>query len=519
MPATVKITYEAIGEAGAAASVSRMRTHLQDLGRSADGAGTALTDRLGSAFQHLEQREPTMVIRRVRMAVEEMSASALGATGPMGRLLASFGLLIPGGALTIGVVAGLAGIALEIKKILDFSGQMDTALLKQNEGFARLGGSAAQAAFQLGQAQARLEKLSKPSFAESALSLVNYTSGPGDLSVAMQTQRLSELATQENLVMLMVKGLHQLHDAMGGISEPARASAQALDDAAIGLARAKLTAEALGRATSPENTVRAALAVNRLGEDIDLMHLGFSRLDEATKTRIGNLIHETAAVERYNIQVRGGTLLTPRQEAYLTQGLAGFGPQQQLSNTTPLLRGGPILPIAQPGGPDLKTMLDRMGAGQPLYKPEEWIAIYREIAQASDEYRQSLLGLTRDTRVATAGIVQAGFAMLQSLLSGGGVGGFISGISGIVTTLTGNPIIGAVGGGIGGIISSFEAKDVNIASVSAGAAQQLQQALKTGPDRVEVVIVSSTGKELDRFLYEAGRRTRLDAVVRIPVGG
>lgn len=81
---------------------AKTEAELRRLAGAAGEAGPAVGDRMATAFARLEAREPTMVLRRTRMAIEEMAVSAVGVTGPLGRVAASFGLLA--GPLGIGAL-------------------------------------------------------------------------------------------------------------------------------------------------------------------------------------------------------------------------------------------------------------------------------------------------------------------------------------------------------------------------------------------------------------------------------
>src|SRR2546422_11780119 len=72
---------------------AKTAAHLQNLKGAAAGASGEIGDRMTQAFVRLEAREPTMVLRRARLAVEELGASAIGVQGPMGRLAAAFRML------------------------------------------------------------------------------------------------------------------------------------------------------------------------------------------------------------------------------------------------------------------------------------------------------------------------------------------------------------------------------------------------------------------------------------------
>lgn len=87
---------------------------LGELGGAAEKAGESVGGRLGSAFARLERREPTMAVRQLRVALDELILSTVGMTGPAGRLLATFaglGLNGPLALISIGALAAAYRIA------------------------------------------------------------------------------------------------------------------------------------------------------------------------------------------------------------------------------------------------------------------------------------------------------------------------------------------------------------------------------------------------------------------------
>lgn len=120
--------------------LATMAGHMGDaakrgLGPGADAIGH-FGDRFENAFERLEKREPTLLLRRVQLAMEEMGASAVGVEGPMGRLIASMALMAPGSEIGFGIVAGLGAVAGEIHSVLDFTNSLDSALERLNMKFA-----------------------------------------------------------------------------------------------------------------------------------------------------------------------------------------------------------------------------------------------------------------------------------------------------------------------------------------------------------------------------------------------
>jgi len=118
--------------------------------------------RISQAFGRLEQREPSMVLRRTHMALIDMGASALGAQTQLGRLAISFaGLAGPEGLAAVAIIGALGLGFKELGKAGDqaaadveaSANRMHAAIGKAlGEGF----GSERRAAFTSSIADARL---------------------------------------------------------------------------------------------------------------------------------------------------------------------------------------------------------------------------------------------------------------------------------------------------------------------------------------------------------------------------
>lgn len=199
----------------------RARGELDELKKSAQGAAATLDERLTRAFTQAETRAPTFAVRRLRFAMDELAASAIGVTGPWGRVIASFGMLSFGGA-----IAAVGGLVFEFKTLLDYSDQLDKQLEKLNDRFASLGGAGSASlaqARQIGATEpeqpgwalrlfARLGELGNP---KAWLHLAPEAGGAnimgGDLAEAIETGMASEQATLANAQQLTIDQFHRQH--------------------------------------------------------------------------------------------------------------------------------------------------------------------------------------------------------------------------------------------------------------------------------------------------------------------
>lgn len=205
---------------------AQVAAHLRGLGQAATAAAPEIGDRMGQAFARLEAREPTMVLRRVRFAIEEMAASAIGATGPAGRLAGSLALLMPGGAVALGAVAGLAGIGVEIKSLVEYSGQLEEALQKVNTEFASLGGAGSTQLRSI-EALGQREPTQPGMFGRLVARLgtagefvinhpfpgISREGGPGDQQAAIEEGMAAQQATFDMAGNLMMRQFHARQEA------------------------------------------------------------------------------------------------------------------------------------------------------------------------------------------------------------------------------------------------------------------------------------------------------------------
>src|SRR5690242_12833879 len=117
---------------------AKVQQDIDRLTRSGAGGGSSM-DRLGEAFQRLERREPTQLLRRARMEIEGLVASAVGAEGPLGRLGASLALMGSGGATGLAAITGFAALGLEIKGVVDYTESLTGSFERLSALFAPAG--------------------------------------------------------------------------------------------------------------------------------------------------------------------------------------------------------------------------------------------------------------------------------------------------------------------------------------------------------------------------------------------
>lgn len=496
------------GETGSGV-VDKATKELQGLGGAGGEAGASLEDRLGQAFTHLEAREPTMVLRRARMAIEELGASALGVTGPVGRMGASLAMLAPGGALTLGAIGGLAGIGFEIKKIIDLSGEIDATLTRGAEGFAKMGGASAQAYFQVGQLSQQIEDLSHAGFWETFMGLFSTGRGIGDIGSALQTQRLTEQATAENERILTMDRIHDQHQqVLDREQAKADAAAAALDKAAEALARVELGAHP------------SQIALDRLNGQIEIMNVGFEHVDDATKTRITRLLQEANAIklatdaseERAAItralSVRAGQRPDTRDEAIMFQAMreGRFG----LDRAAPTRLG---------------TTTTLGAAAFSLRTSPEDAEFFKHGPKNDPEFIRSIQDrdtLSKDmTDSQIARIVSTSAAAVNMLMRGGADPGSILGAGGtVLSSIKGMGIPGAVLSGLSSILGIGSTPKVIIARLEQEAMDQMKQVLQPAQN-VSVVVAAANPNDpnaMRQTRYQLGRMGSRDAVTQLPYG-
>ena len=441
----------------------KVKRDLDRMGQSSSRA-TSITDKLGQALTRLERREPPLFMRQIRGAVDNLAASAIGATGPVGRLAVSLAGLAPGGALTLAGLGGLAVLGLEIKALVNVIADMEKGLRAANSEFAKMVGGAAALRDQLATLQD--QEAAQPNIFMRGLARLGQVL-PGqesDLETALQTGRAAEQT---------------------GI------------DLRAGQVQRRITAGHAETIRRHEEELRRA-ADERLR--------AFNKaVEEAIRTDTRRLQDRRFETPR----LAGGFAIEP------PTGLRGPAPQlatsaladesqarfnDRMEEYAQLLEN--MIPLQQQF--DMAVAQLRADTAAGLFPAEQLDAAIAHL-------NETMLKGGRSAQISSAQMITAFFGMLQA--AQGGFGGLLSGIGGIVGI--GNPLLGAALGGLGGFISASESRGVRVDEYGARAIDQMRQA-RQGPDNVTVQIISPTGELLDEFIYEQGRRTRRDAVDRVP---
>lgn len=143
---------------------------------------------------------------------------------------------------------------------------------------------------------------------------------------------------------------------------------------------------------------------------------------------------------------------------------------------------------------------------------EEYTTAVRDLTEQMERAKDKSLQLA-------VSIVGAVSGAIAAIVSGGSPGGVLSGIGGVVGLF--NPLAGGIIGGLGSILSAADhgSRGVRIDSYSQAAIEQMKQAAQTAQRLVFNIINPTTGQSVGQVVYEAGRRTARDAIVRAPSQG
>lgn len=422
--ALVKIEFGVVNETGAANAAKRVRQELLNLKDGATATSGTLTDRLGAAFQRLERREPLLVMRQIRGAVDELALSAVGAAGPFGRLafsLASLG----GGPILLGAIGGFAALALEVKTLVGFTDALEKSLFKANQQLAQVVGGGASRAFAALAASQRAEEPERPNIFLRAFAAIGSRAGlgEGDLAEALAVGQASKIATATQEAARFWELFHRGQEEARQREEEHQHDQQvAIINQAAAVQRLRL-----GPNASP-------LDISQIGEDLALIRLGFQNLDEPTKTRIADLIREAGALERLNI----------------TRELI---PDIQI-NLAALAETLATIQVIDPTA--VKGWNNSILLNQEIAKTAA-TAEY-DLATAKSVSGKAALEAAH-AHLRAAQIITAAAGVIAGLIGGGGAGGFLAGIGGIVGLISGGQIIGAAIGGLGTILLASDSNE------------------------------------------------------------
>ena len=406
--ALIKVEFQTVGEGGAVGATQRVRNELLNLRTGATATAGTLTEKLGGAFARLERREPTLVMRQLRHVVDDVAASAIGATGPVGRLAVSLGGLV-GGPATFGITAGIAAIGLGMKAILAPTTAATAALDKFSDSLAATATPAQ-----------RLHGLLE------------------DLAVGAAK-------TQAVLLGLAAGGVGSFGAAFGAVAE------QSLESAVAARTRA-IEAEASARARA------GAKAITDLEIQTALLGQDATARARVQAAQLGLNEADTAAL-----------VLSAQKHERRVQEIADLEAQRELLQAIAAIQGGINLPaiqaeIAGIGKLPLITKPDiDIATGVDFSKTTQITKDFGDalkklevgLESSGDAAARAALAHQRSA-IAIIGAVSG---LLAGLASGGSAGGFLSGLGGLLGLVPGLGIAGAVVGGLGSILLASESND------------------------------------------------------------
>lgn len=491
---------------------------LQGIKTAAGEAAPAVGDRMSQAFARLEAREPTMVLRRSRMAIEEMALSAVGAQGPMARMAASFALL--GGAEGLAALGAIGAIGFEIKTLVGLNDELEKSLVKSNTQFAQMVGGVASLRAKMAelavQAKEVHDTMTDPGFVERIKILM--TGGAG--ATTFVQGQLSQTATLQNEQALAAQQISRTRE-------------EAQLRATTGLLR-HISAEPTGKAIR-----------DLIGRRDDLVKLGDEAAQAWAKAFLGAVRHEDPQQQLKDLlgqhgvfEKLGGEAFREFQAAWLAASAAaapGLTPHRQLSTAEFMQR-------TKPGelGPALTPLstFDLRGPGElalaagrsftapafgsqfhPLTNRPEGSEKPGEAADRNAERNAEKM----------ASVLGRELGPLIAAFSGGGARGAIGGAGAITGTLAslndpkGNALLGTAApylslasGVLSGISSLFgggQKPKVIITAFEDAALREMKQ-LRGEPLTTQVIVVGAV--DMRNVQQALSRLNKLGIIPRLP---
>jgi hypothetical protein len=523
---------------------TRTATHLRNLKHAADEAAPSVGERMETAFQRLEAREPTMVLRRSAFALEALAASSVAASGPLGRLAATLPLL--GGAWGIAAVAAFAAVGLAIRALTSdmkefvegtlspLGGQLQTALL----------GPAAPFAERIAKLRLERAQLSQPGYLESILGA--HIIGT-NIGIAPALAGAQYLEAQRGVRRGEIGQLIDVLEEERRTQEIAK-NAKIVEAAETNLAKARLSGGVI--------TDQMALKIFDLETISKEWAISLGAGDEAFKTRLLKLTDEARQVERNNLilqqhndalkilgvhiptaaereaaRIGGRVDLAPGMSVIPGPGLQGGGVPTGLDEFTRLARTQERLHIA--GRLDAEgnwipfdaSQIGPMapGAGISGITPKG----QEELKRQAERQLQATERLPFQIGTVIAGhmtniIAGALRGQPGQVVSGigGMAGGIISAVGALPDIAKSTPLLGPIGGivaastaALGGIISLFGGPKpvrVTMSELEQRALQQLRDSVIIPAMQAIVVVAPQSGDLLKTLNYQLGRVNRRD---------
>lgn len=489
--------------------ISGLVGDVQNLNRTSSGSTGAVAAFAGSMFK-TEQAATTSGkgVLALRQAITGLAFQATGTAGPVGRLASALLLFAGGSSLVIGVAAGIGAIATAYKLAAATANELRDSTERLNLQWREIIARGKPVVALQNELITAQQKATEATERFTRLrSTVPSPRGP----VARGTPGEIALAQSDVDAANRVVGALRLQLRGAKID--------------LGQELAKTTLQGLEQALSGAQTS---------GELRRIFNQGMAEIAKITDPQVADQLTESLrgafikAVEQLQASLPRGLagLMTEGQFA------AGLGRRAQLRAPTfgaNFRAGGPEALAAEATAEynkvleESRRILGSLLTPQQLYSQnvsilnrafDLGIISAEQLAQAMKGLKEEMDKASDASPVLAASIITAVAGTIAAIASGGGIGSVLSGIGGIVSLIPGGQIVGAAIAGAGIIASGFESgRGVRIDSYSAQALDQLR-ANDRGAERVTVILVDpTTGAETE---YQARRRTRRDAVDRIP---
>ena len=459
-------------------------------------------------------------LRHVRTAMTGLALEATATKGPVGELASSLLLFGGGQGIALGVAAGIGAIAgayrLATMETRHLTEETD-ALNQQYRDLLTKGAPNVNTANLLAAA------VQKQADAERELATLQHVDTNVESAAGVQATRGTEIAQAQAAVSAAQRVVNELrHQLDQTHAEQVRAAAQKAADAWVEsfldrLAKAQTAEQVFALKTVADNAPSRA-AGKRAG---DAWRAAFL---EATAASGGTFVPRTSA--GLQITPFGGAgpdllglrrpdpfALSTFQAAARQLGGQGMLNEQQREHNQLLNQA--------------EQILERLNITHTTYNAEVR-ALDEALASGtitSDQYKQAIDELnkkmgkaTQNTQILAAAIIGAVSGAIAAVISGGSAGSVLSAIGGVVGLIPGGQIAGAAIGGIGTIVSGIESgsNGVRVDSYGQQAIDQMK-ALGQQAQRIVVQILNpTTGAVIEEIEYELGRRSRRDAVQRLP---
>jgi len=492
-------------------------------------------DQLGAAMGRMERREPMMVMRQMRGEIDLAAASALGAAGPMGRFAGTLALFAGG----TGLVAGIAVVGLEIKKIIDFTAALDKNLQAVTDKFAAMVPMAKRfseiAATRQGLADVGAQvtaggvQATEPGFLTKALVGLRAGTGLQDIGAAMQSQADVGAATSQNMLFLQMAEMRKARVQEQETRE--RALNLAMGEANISLEKARL------------GTSATKVELADLAEKTALLRIATSAATPPMKAHLEQIerhvaLYEraTAAAEDFAKEFEQGVVqklkAVPQAQVLLQPGIGILGGIATGRNAPGLESPGAAereraaqrrsLGLEDVTGAGTTPIEQTMMGGQPgSGKPEK-------AAKDAGEKMGRLVGemFAHVVAAATAGttrarqIIAQAFATKLNKITQDAIDEAVK--SGGLSKMAGGILGGLAGAAVGLISGLFTSGPpaVMIDGYSSKAMNQQQQLMLAlvGFRGLGISILSAGGGDLSGVVNLIGRQSASDGSLRLPPG-